>query len=261
MTKDQIKNGFWYYRPKESFPPKCVMFPEHHKSKNNRLNLACTQTNLGSYKQKKLVRQWCELLPNLKLKYLWFSSRVNQELFEAACIIKGLEGLYIKWSGIKKLDSINKLTNLRYLHIGPSVQIESIDCLSELKQLVIFEIENFKKINNLAPIGEMSNLAGLNISGSMETTQYVDSLEPLVKLKKLEYLFLANLKARDKNLRVLSTIKTLQNLTAALWWSSEDFEFLKNSLPNLKYGTPLDYKETLKLLDGWKEKTRNSHLF
>ena len=129
MTKDQIKKGFWYYRPKKSFPPKSVLFPEQHNTKKDRLNLACTQTKLDNYKQKKLVQQWCELLPVLKLKYLWFSSRLNQQLFESACMIKELEGLYIKWSGIKQLDSIIKLPNLKYIYIGQSTQLESIEDL------------------------------------------------------------------------------------------------------------------------------------
>jgi hypothetical protein len=38
------------------------------------------------------------------------------------------------------------LSNLRYLHIGSSAQVESIDTLSRLGNLVVLEIENFKRI-------------------------------------------------------------------------------------------------------------------
>jgi hypothetical protein len=113
--------------------------------------------DLSSHRQKKLTEAWCALLPELPdVKTLWFNSRVNQPLFEAACEMENLEGLYVKWSGIKSIASLPKLKKLKYLHIGSSAQVESMEPLREMTGLQALEIENFKKIRKLDPIAELT---------------------------------------------------------------------------------------------------------
>src|SRR5258706_4456735 len=103
FTTSAIENGmkyFWYWRPESNFPPSVVARPEDFVG-TDRLNVACTQTALPAREQRALVRAWCDILPSLKgIRFLWFSSRVPQDLFDAACRVAELEGFYIKWSGI-----------------------------------------------------------------------------------------------------------------------------------------------------------------
>lgn len=85
LSKDQIKTSFWQHRPEANFPPPAVNYPEDY-IQGSKLNLICTQLDLSSYQQKKYLDKWCQLLPELTtLRYLWFSSRTNQAMFEAAC--------------------------------------------------------------------------------------------------------------------------------------------------------------------------------
>ena len=98
--------GLWNYDPKNPDPPDLISYPEQYQGEDQ-LNLECTQLDITSYRQKKLVEKWCNVLPELSdVKILWFKSRVNQALFEAACQMTNLEGLWVKWSGIKSIDSI-----------------------------------------------------------------------------------------------------------------------------------------------------------
>jgi hypothetical protein len=240
LSTDQIRKGFWYYRPEDDFPPPPVSYPEEY-SGGPRLNLTCTQLNLSSHQQGKLVKTWCQILPQLRhVRYLWFNSRTNQALFEAACRMHNLEGLYIKWGGLTSLSPLSELGTLRFLHIGSSPGITDIGTLSKLGRLIVLEIENFKRISNLGPLRGLRELEGLAVEGSMWTIQVVESLEPLSHLRSLRYLFLYNLRAKDGTLKPLSQLKNLVHLGTAFWWPISEFKLLRETLPNLQYGSPLE---------------------
>ena len=240
LTDNQIKNGFWYFRRQENFPPPPIEYPEEYVGTDS-LNVACTQRNLSDYKQKKLVEKWCQVLPKLsQVRYLWFSSRTNQALFDAACRMEGLEGLLVKWSGIKDLDGLSRLPNLKYLHLGSSPGVTDIRILGTLKQLVVLEIENFRRIRDLGPLGALTQLEGLMVNGSTWTTQVVKSLEPLRQLQSLKYLYLINLKAEDGTLKPLQDLTSLVNLTTGYRWPASEFRMLRECLPHLKFGSPFD---------------------
>jgi hypothetical protein len=242
LSNRQIKRGFWYFRPLWRFPPENITRIDEYRG-GAKLSIACTQLNVSSNDQKNIVRQWCVRLPELsKVKYLWFNSRVNQELFDAACEMPGLEGLYIKWSGIKSIDSLRLCSSLKYLHIGSSAQVENADILSEMTKLIVLELEDIKKMQDLSPIRQLNRLEGLAVEGSMQATHVVDSLEPIAELTGLKYLFLTNLKTKDDTLLPLQSLNTLVNLQTAWWWADEEFKILKDSLPNLKYGNPLQQR-------------------
>src|SRR5690606_1061636 len=134
---------------------------------------------------------WYNELPKLtSVKYLWFCSRVNQEMFEAACNMENLEGLYIKWSGIKTIDSLKKLKNLKHLHIGSSGQVENIRVFRDINWLTTLCLEQLNKVTDFNDIAGMTNLEGLGIDGSIWTAQKIDTLKPIGQLEGLKYLTL-----------------------------------------------------------------------
>lgn len=152
LTENEIENGFWYRDQEKSFPPKAITYPHEYDGETH-INLVCTQLSIGSYQQRKLVDKWCQLIPELQdVRFLWFSSRVNQALLDAACENPNIEGLYVKWSGIKDLSGLRNLPKLRFLHVGSSASVESIDIFSEMDQLIVLEIENFKKNTRVVTI-------------------------------------------------------------------------------------------------------------
>jgi hypothetical protein len=120
--------------------------------------------------------------------------------------------------------------------------VNSIDWL-------FLEIENFKKITRLEPLIPLKGLEGLAILGSAWTIQIVETLNPIRHLKNLRYLFLSNLRSLDKTLEPVSHLSSLENFRSAYWWPRVEFEMLKESLPNLKYGSAFDYKLIDSLLE------------
>jgi hypothetical protein len=162
---------------------------------------------------------------------------VNQAMFDATCDNPNIEGLYIKWGGVKDLSHLKKLEKLKFFHLGSSPSVESIDVFQEEAQLIVLQLENIKKIRDLSPLGSLNQLEGLAIEGSMWTTQIVDSLWPLSNLQNLRYIFLANLRTLDKTLKPLIEIKTLMNIRTSFRWPKSEFKMLRDALPELKYGT------------------------
>jgi hypothetical protein len=81
---------------------------------------------------------------------------------------------------------------------------------------------------------KLFRLRGLSLEGSMWTTQIVDSLNPLGQLTNLEFLSIANLKAKDKTLMPLLNLKKLKTLHLAKWWPKSEMSILKKEMPRLK---------------------------
>ncbi len=226
-------NYFWHWRPDESFPPSSIQRPDQF-SNSDRLNVACTQTALSATQQNRLVDEWCEFLPTLSnVRLLWLSSRVPQRLFEAACRMPFLEGIYIKWSGISDLAPLTEAMQLLYFHLGQSAHVKSIDPLREMKRLRWLGLELLSRVRELAAIGTLDGLEGLSLEGSMGTTWRVRTLAPLGRLTALRYLSIANLRADDATLTSLSSLSNLETFRHAKWWKSEELEEIRRRNPAL----------------------------
>lgn len=223
---------FWYWKPEQRFPPPAITRPDEFNGAD-RLTVVCTQTHLPAREQRALVRSWCDFLPTVKgLKLLWLSSRVNQDLFDAACRIPDLEGLYIKWSGIADLSSIERLGALKYFHLGQSGQVKSIVPLATLN-LRWLDLELLSHIRNLEPLAPLIGLEGLSLEGSMSTAWRVESLAPVGLLTNLRYLSIANLRSDDKSLAGIFGLGHLETFRHATWWNSGELKEIRRRNPKL----------------------------
>ena len=223
----------YYWYPSENWPPKSVQEPGEIRT-DGRLSVSCTQTSRSAHDQRKLVTRWCDTLPNLRgVRHLWLCSRVPQRLFDAACQVPGLESLYIKWGGIKKLNALENASELRYLHIGSSTGVESIEPLESMTSLIWLGIESFTRIRCLDPLEKLIGLEGLTVEGSIWTTQHVDTLAPIGKLLNLRYLAITSLRSMDQTLSTLFTLRQLEVFHAAKWWAANEIDELQRLNPKL----------------------------
>ena len=250
LTREQIQWGFWGWNDRHDWPPKHIThFRDYRPSET--LSLEITQLDRVSYyRQTKIVEQWCAELPKLEeVKYLWFVSRVNQKMFDAACKMPNLVGMFIKWSGIKNIDGLRNAKKLRHLWLGGSSQVENIDVLGELNHLVTLTLEQLNKINDFSVLSNLTNLEGLSINGGIWTAQKIDLLKSLAKLRNLKYLTLINTRLKDKSFDPILNLTELVRFESSWNYPEEEFEKLK-SLPNLKYGNvETSWKEVKAQLD------------
>lgn len=225
--------SFWDYRPESDHPPQPIRTPEELRDSDT-LAISCTQTDLPPSRQRALVREWCDLLPTLSgVRLLWLTSRVPQPLFDAACQAPRLEGLWVKWSGIKTIEALPSAPFLRHFHLGSSTALESIAPLQSCANLESVGLENIKRISKLDPLASLQRLEELSVEGSTWTTQRVDTLTPIGALTELRYLGLANLRAADGTLRPLFKLRKLVRFHAALWWDPAELARLRALNPGL----------------------------
>ncbi|TLX51533.1 hypothetical protein CWC31_05150 [Pseudoalteromonas ruthenica] len=232
----QPSHSFWYHRPTKDFPPKSVRYPSDYDG-SDRINIVCTQTELKPSEQKKLVKSWCEALPDMdNVEYIWFSSRTTQELFDAVCEMKSLKGLYIKWSGIKSIDNIVKAKNLKYLHIGSSPSLAPLDPLKELPNLEWLELENIRACSDLSFSKNLTSLKGLSIAGDGNSIKYLKAktLEPLTSLQDLYWLSLGTFMVEEDGLLPLAKLRKLKYLTISNKYKMEDVAALAGARPDIE---------------------------
>jgi Leucine-rich repeat (LRR) protein len=250
LSEEQIRWGYWNWpRAEKRIPEHITHFEDYRPGEVLVLNI--TQLDqVSSYHQNKIVEGWCRELPSLEgVKQLWFVSRVNQKMFDAACSMPDLESLFIKWSGIKSIEALRPAKSLRHLHLGSSSQVESIQVLGELEGLITLDLEQLNRISDFSAIASLTSLEGLGIDGSIWTAQKIDTLEPLANLRNLKYLTLTNTKIQDKSFDPLLGLNELVRFNSSWNYPESEFEKLK-ALPKLKYGNiETSWKELRAQLD------------
>lgn len=258
-------HSFWYHRPHLNFPPPTIQQVDAYDG-SDRLSLACTQTALSASEQKKLIRAWCKLLPTLEhVRYLWLSSRVPQDLFEAACSMPALEVLNIKWSGISSLSPLANLQTLKYLHVGSSPSATPLSVFGTMPNLLWLQLENVREAADLTFLRSCQQLRALAICGDSNSLKYLklSTLEPLRGLNHLEWLGLQTVTVDDESLSPIAALPSLKYLHISNKFKMEEVAAIAGALPNVRcelfrpFGEPVSFtscetckQETLVMLTG-----------
>jgi hypothetical protein len=215
----------WFHRLDASTP--VLTYPDELTGETE-LRVACTQTGLSPSKQRALVRTWCEVLPTLShVKALRLTSRVPQVLFDAACQMPQLADLWVKWSGVTTIAAIKSVASLQYFHLGSSARLESIEPLAQMHQLKWLGLENLNRVDTVEVLGNLTELDGLSLEGSMWNTWRIRSLAPLGSLRNLKYLSLAALRSEDRSLAPLFSLSGLETLILPTWWDDAEIQEIR----------------------------------
>jgi hypothetical protein len=164
---------------------------------------------------------------------LWLYS-VNQEFLEELVDISTIEQLYIEGITATDLTPLHGLKRLRRLVLIGGTKIQSVNWVAGLPPLEALAIENFKRVNDLDPLGALTSLSALGVEGSIWTRMRVASLAPLAGLHGLRSLFLTNLTASDRGLRHLHSLARLEVLQIGALFPDEEFVRLRHALPRLR---------------------------
>ena len=184
--------------------------------------------------RRRMVRRWCEALPGFScLQYVQFRCHVSQELFEAACRIPRLERLWVKLSGVTSLDAAANCETLHGLHLLDAPKLESLTALGRLQGLRALDLLNFRRVQDISPVGELVTLEKLFIGGGMWAEQRVLTLEPLSRLKKLKSLSLVSIRADDDTLRPLYELSTLERFDVGTRWNQNEIAAIRLRNPGL----------------------------
>lgn len=233
IEKKHIEKGYWYYLPKENFPPPAKPLSDYEGEE--RLYLILSYGNEPDGEIRKRERMYPKEIPKQlqSVKTLW-ANHIDQDTFEALTELRGITSLYIDSNRIKNLDRLSNLTQLEHLALLNMTKVESIHELSRLTELRTLKLEHFKKISSFGVLSNLTNLEGLQIDGDMYTAQKIDDFEFAKDLTNLRYITLTNTRATNKNMDSFKGLHNLEMFQCSTNYPNSEFQKLAE-LPNLKH--------------------------
>ncbi len=238
-TDDEaIRYGYWPHRRMSGDIPSPIRDVSEYTGADV-LNIACTQTGLSVSSQKKLVNDWAAELPRVPAKTIVFSTKVSQQLFNAACSAPNLEALYIDWSAMKSLEAVEHASRMKALFLGSSPSIASLRPLESLDHLECLFLQNPGSPVDLGFLNELTSLREFGLSSARGRKIGVSSLEPVGSLASLEILWLVGVKVLDGRYCPLHKLHNLKSLRSTLNADSTEFRELCAALPSIKYFHPV----------------------
>lgn len=164
------------------------------------------------------------------------ASAVNQDFLDEICELTNLEDLSLEWpTTATSLDGLARLTKLRKLRIDSPRNITDFTPITKLPHLTHLDIENAKHLTDLRWMRPLKDrLVKLNLDGSINTTQRLDSIEPLDGFA-FEELWMVNTSLKDKDLSPLINCRNLTRLRCAKAVSTfEGFMALADARPDMQ---------------------------
>ena len=229
--ENKIRFGYWPALEMAKGDSKIVVHPDEYEGERF-LELSCTQTGLKPHQQKKLVAEWCSILPTLDLSHLWFRSRVNQDLLEAAASNPSLQGLFVKWGKITSLESLANHENLKSIYLGSYPGFEEVERLQSIEGLEYLFLREAKGEFDLKPFSEISSLQELGVSSIGKKLEILN-FESLVSLEKLRLLWTVRWKLKPKDFIMIKDMKSLVSLRTEWAEDSDSIGEIKGILPAL----------------------------
>lgn len=235
---DLLRFGYWPSRQLSGEIPSPVRGPDEYRG-TEVLNVACTQTGLPAGQQRRLVDEWIRFLPTVPATTIVFSSKVSQELFDAACAAPHLQALSVKWSSCSSLAALRCAPRLQALYLGSSPAISDLSPLSDLPDLRHLFLENVGEPVDLSSIRGLTELRELGLSAARGQRLRVVTLRHLSTIQSLEMLWLVSLEIERDGLLPLHKLQSLKSLRTTMRATSADFKDLCAAVPSLQYFQPV----------------------
>jgi hypothetical protein len=206
------------------------------------LELACTQTSLPPAQQRKVVAEWCSVLPSLPVSHVLFRSRVSQALFDAATGNQELKGLFVKWGPVRCLDSLRGHPSLEALFLGSYPghdQMQVLRTIPNLKHLFLGDVRGSFEVNAL---GRLSNLREFGLAAKHGSTVSIPDVNCLQHFRALQVLWLVGTTLQPIDLICLTELPALVSVRTSWYEKSQEIAEMRKALPELKYWKSVFHK-------------------
>ena len=194
-----------------------------------------------SQRRARLVR-WQQAFPLLSARHLVLAGRsLDQDTFDCALQVRGLETLVVYQSRIENIDAIARASGLLAVRIKSSRPVQGYEPLGRLPRLKSIVLDNPKNLGSLCFLEHVPQLEELSILHDADRSLVLDSLLPLRSLTRLQRLVLGGaFKVRDGGLSPLHGLPMLENAHIGIYFAEEEFRTLRERTPSLWCGTPFD---------------------
>lgn len=174
-------------------------------------------TQLGddysSRQAKNVVTEWVDYFSSgiSPIQELNLVSRTPRRLFDALRQQSQLKVLAVKWGDYEDLSALDDMQNLHKLRLGGASGVQDLRPLSRLERVQELMIESLRRAEDLAPIGAMAGVTGLQLGGDWISlrTAHVRSIAFLRQMPQLSSLILHTIAVDDLD---YSPILDLPNL-------------------------------------------------
>lgn len=190
------------------------------------------ETDMGVHHREKNSFRGISTRQNLRVLT---ASAVNQDFLDEICELENLEWLELEWPvTAQSIEGLSRLRKLHRLRLDSPRNITDFTPLLKLPRLTRLDIENAKHLHDLRWIRPLKDkLVKLNLDGSINTTQKLESLDPLDGFA-FEELWLTNTSVKDKDLSPLINCRNLRKLVCAKAVSTfEGFMALADARPDI----------------------------
>lgn len=237
LSEHLLQYGYWPSRQLSGQNPSPLRHPDEYNG-SDVVNISCTQTGLPASQQRRLVDAWCSILPTLPARTVLFTTKVTQELFEAAAANPGLEALFLKWSSIESLEPLAYHPRVEALHVGESRKLTGLHHLGSMPILRHVFLEGISESSDLRFAGSLTNLTEFGLAGLTKPLQ-VASLEPLQAMTRLAILWLVNVQPKEGGLGPLHRMQSLHSFRTTMNLQSEEIQALLQAVPSIRYLQPV----------------------
>jgi len=173
-------------------------------------------------------------LPELRSLRTLNAHDIDDVHFEYICMASQINYLAANIFGIKRLDPLRRLINLKGLELTDSTKFSSLDGLEVLTKLQSLTLSNCPVKIDLAPLSACKELRSLWLSSRYAKAMRVHSLSPLSSLTQLERLKMKNVRVEDKQLVALHGLTNLTEVDVPNFFPKSEFIALAAALPNAR---------------------------
>jgi hypothetical protein len=158
---------------------------------------------------------------------------VNEKELEKLCTFVDVTYLGFKGLRTTTIAPVTRMKRLRRLRLWWVQKLADLSPLANMP-LDVLVLDDIRNANDIAPLAQMQTLKALMISGGMNSTQLIETLEPLAALPQLSELRLTALKVGDESLHPIARCRALVDLTIANSFETAEYAYLRAKRPDIR---------------------------
>lgn len=240
LTSDEIVDGYIGARERSgALYAGPYVYPEDFDGADTlSFNASCPE-GLPSAKNRLRISRWKEALPGMSAKHLVLAGpRLDQQVFDAATQVKGLEILVLYQSSVESIESISSASALIGARLKSSKPISNYDPLGQLPNLRSLVLDNPKCLRKIDFMASLSAIEDFSIFYGADSWLTVDSLLPLQGLQRLQRICLSGVKIAEGGLLPLHGLPQLENAILSYVFKVGEFADFLAATPTLRQGSP-----------------------
>lgn len=178
-----------------------------------------------------------------------FAYSVNEKELIHMCAHLDVKALGFKGLRTTTIAPLLQLARLDMLSLWWVQKLADLTPLSGMK-LQSLVLDDIRYANDIRPVAAIQDLRALTIAGGMNSTQLVNSLQPLSDLPKLTELWTVAIKLGDDSLRPLVKCAALRDLNLPNTFPTEEYAYLRAKRSDIRCTALAAYQKSGFVSDG-----------